>query len=240
MDEPSLQAARSVAERRCQPVVQSSAAAVGRHPHTPILDATIQFPAATMLEEAGYMTAAALSPRNPSGEAVTLSSLSSLPPQIQDKILPTHGPLDSECWLWTGAKQSRGYGCVGWQGRVQLAHRVLYELVKGAIPPGFQTDHLCRDKGCVRPEHTELVTAQENLARSDASWVGGERNRIKTHCPAGHAYTGTNLYVRANGYRDCRACRNAGCIWSRANRKASPIMPCTPPALPQPPQDPAR
>jgi len=38
MEEPSLQAGRSVAERRCEPVVQSSAT-LARHTRTPILDA---------------------------------------------------------------------------------------------------------------------------------------------------------------------------------------------------------
>jgi hypothetical protein len=36
--EPSLQAGRSVAERRCQPMAQSSDT-LARHPHTSILDA---------------------------------------------------------------------------------------------------------------------------------------------------------------------------------------------------------
>lgn len=166
-----------------------------------------------------------------------------IPTRIQDKISQVLGPLDTPCWLWTGARQSRGYGCVLWEGRVQLVHRVLYTLVKGAIPPGFHADHLCQDKACVNPEHLEAVQPQENQARSDGSWLGGERNRTKTHCPHGHAYTGTNLYVRPNGNRDCRACRNAGCRRSRLLRKLvnpATVTPCTLPASPQPPQGPAR
>jgi hypothetical protein len=33
-------------------------------------------------------------------------------------------------------------------------------------------------------------------------------NRIKTHCPRGHSYSGKNLIVR-NGFRKCRECRNS-------------------------------
>lgn len=28
----------------------------------------------------------------------------------------------------------------------------------------------------------------------------------RTHCPKGHEYSGENVYVRANGWRQCRAC----------------------------------
>src|SRR6266852_6528658 len=52
MQEPSLQAGRSVAERRCQPVAQSSAA-VAHHPDSLAFDAGIQRTAATVLLKEG-------------------------------------------------------------------------------------------------------------------------------------------------------------------------------------------
>jgi hypothetical protein len=52
IDEPSFQAGRSVAERRCLPVAQSSATRA-RHPHAPFLDAAIHLAAAPMLLKEG-------------------------------------------------------------------------------------------------------------------------------------------------------------------------------------------
>lgn len=72
---------------------------------------------------------------------------------------------DSGCWNWTAAKRS-GYGAYYVDGKMRLAHRHAYELLIGAIPPGMQLDHLCRNRSCVNPQHLEPVTDSENKRRS--------------------------------------------------------------------------
>ena len=52
MQQPSLQAGRSVVGQRCQPAAQARAA-VARHPHAPALDATIQLAAPAVLQVEG-------------------------------------------------------------------------------------------------------------------------------------------------------------------------------------------
>lgn len=73
------------------------------------------------------------------------------------------------CWLWVGARASRGYGLFVYDGRRGYAHRFSYELHVGAIPVGLTVDHVyprCTSKLCVRPNHLELVTRQENSRRA--------------------------------------------------------------------------
>lgn len=70
------------------------------------------------------------------------------------------------CWLWIGGKQAAGYGSFGVRGSGKLAHRVSYELHRGAIPDGLHLDHLCRVKSCVNPDHLEPVTPRENVRRA--------------------------------------------------------------------------
>jgi hypothetical protein len=71
------------------------------------------------------------------------------------------------CWEWKAGKNTHGYGRIQMgtlrEQNVQLAHRVAYEYVKGPIPEGKALDHICRNPGCVRPEHLRPVTAKENL-----------------------------------------------------------------------------
>ena len=75
------------------------------------------------------------------------------------------------CWLWTGARNSRGYGVLRYDYRYAYAHRVAYTwLVDPASPiypgvPGTQLDHLCCVKRCVNPTHLEPVTNAENCRR---------------------------------------------------------------------------
>ena len=109
------------------------------------------------------------------------------------------------CHEWTGAVAGR-YGQMRVDGRQQPAHRVAYELSRGEIPEGLELDHLCKTPLCVNPDHLEPVTRKENVRRSDVGKATGARTRQKTHCPAGHPYTGPNL-VTTTGYRRCRECR---------------------------------
>lgn len=72
-----------------------------------------------------------------------------------------------ECWLWTGAKQARGYGRIrdGRPGKVAnpLAHRLSYELHYGTSVDGLDVDHICHNRSCVNPEHLRAVTHKVNL-----------------------------------------------------------------------------
>ena len=127
-----------------------------------------------------------------------------LPPSIARKIRIAEG---TGCWLWTGARDARGYGNLRLADHVRKAHRVVYELLRRPLPEGWDCDHLCREPSCVRPEHIEPVPHIENVRRGAARWVSGARQRAKRRCPRGHAYTPANTYVQpSTGGRACRAC----------------------------------
>lgn len=116
--------------------------------------------------------------------------------------------IDSGCWQWTGSFDGRyNYGRAsltrpGTTRRRWIAHRLVYEFLIGRIPDGMQLDHLCKNRGCVNPDHLEPVTALENVRRSAAAdyW------RAKTHCPREHPYDEANTGYTKRGGRICRAC----------------------------------
>lgn len=65
------------------------------------------------------------------------------------------------CWMWTGAR-SHGYGVIGIAGRTHNAHRVAFEMRNGPVSSALEVDHICRVRGCVRPDHLRAVTTAEN------------------------------------------------------------------------------
>jgi hypothetical protein len=122
---------------------------------------------------------------------------------LEDRLWPKVRADVSGCWVWLAATTSGGYGQVQVNGGRRVAHRVVYELMVGAVPVGLELDHLCRNRPCVNPTHLEPVTHSENCRRSP---LMGRVNRSKTRCPAGHPYAEQNTYVRRNGHRMCRTC----------------------------------
>lgn len=105
----------------------------------------------------------------------------------------------TECVLYQGRLERKGYGRVG----EQLAHRVIYKNVHGSIPEGMDIDHICFNPSCVSPEHLRPLTPHENRSL--------QRSSFKPFCVNGHAYTKENTYLRPDGQggrrgRDCRAC----------------------------------
>lgn len=70
------------------------------------------------------------------------------------------------CWLWTGAKTTAGYGEFQVNGVTVYAHRWSYEHFVGQIPQELHIDHICFVRECVNPEHLEPVTIVENNRRA--------------------------------------------------------------------------
>ena len=108
-----------------------------------------------------------------------------------------------ECWVWTAKRRRDGYGHFRAGVRTVYAHRWAYEALVGQIPDGLTLDHICRNRACVNPKHLEPVTHRENILRGISPPAVQAR---RTHCPKGHPYSGENLRIRSNGYRQCRIC----------------------------------
>lgn len=116
--------------------------------------------------------------------------------------IPIHRPELGPCWIWLAGK-IKGYGHFRVGKTHIMAHRFSYQLKYGSIPEGLQSDHLCRVKSCVNPDHLEVVTSRENTLRGFGPTAINFR---KAECISGHRLEPSNL-IQKNGWRECRACK---------------------------------
>lgn len=125
---------------------------------------------------------------------------------LRDRLLCKIAVDPSGCWLWTASVDLHGYGRINAHGRTRVAHRTLYEELRGPVPEGLTLDHLCRVRRCVNPDHLEPVTHAENVRRGEA----GAHNKRKTHCKHGHEFTTETTRIRlVDGGRECLVCEKA-------------------------------
>lgn len=126
--------------------------------------------------------------------------------KVRDRIRIEDRGYTSPCWVSTRAANGKGYTKIGMDGVTWNTHRFAYVAFMGDIPEGLQIDHLCRVRACCNPEHLEAVDCRTNLLRGETITAA---QVARTHCPQGHEYSGSNLYIRPDRRgRMCRACRD--------------------------------
>lgn len=129
--------------------------------------------------------------------------------------------FEGECWIWTGAKNRKGYGQftakIDGRWRNIAAHRWAYKAWVGPVADGVPLDHyVCDAPGCANPWHVRPATHRENILRGRSRQA---ENAAKTKCVNGHPFDADNTYVNPkNGRRACRACGRACFHRSKARR----------------------
>ena len=148
-------------------------------------------------------------------------SMASLAARMGVTLEAISGPYESPCWFSDRVPSTDGYvpiRCGPWRveadGRRRRAkakqHRLALVIVGVLMPDELmsekgangQVDHGCLVKRCCRPRHLHIVTARENLARSNAASANGIRTG---RCPQGHLLSGANVYQKSGGIQ-CLEC----------------------------------
>lgn len=79
------------------------------------------------------------------------------------KLVRRLGDIDLDsCWEWRSSPKDNGYGSIWFQGRVQKASRVSFQLFVSEIPTRICVCHHCDNPPCTNPYHLFLGTKQQN------------------------------------------------------------------------------
>ena len=70
---------------------------------------------------------------------------------------------ETDCWEWIGAKIERGYGSMKYNGKIQKAHRISYQIYHGPLSSDWDVLHSCDNPKCVNPFHLKKGTHMDNM-----------------------------------------------------------------------------
>lgn len=142
-------------------------------------------------------------------------------PLVLSRIMERRHFAESGCHEYTGYIDPYGYGDLVFKKRNWKVHRLLWVCLHGPIPewPEAVVMHSCDNRKCINPEHLSVSTQQDNIR--DCVHKVRQASRRKTHCPQGHEYAQTAIFIsypshkqQATPWRICRECQKG---WNHRN-----------------------
>lgn len=124
--------------------------------------------------------------------------------------------ITETCWQWNKSLVCFGYGQFSVNGKNYRAHRYSLLIHGVEIPQDMVVDHICKNRGCVNPEHLRVVTNRINVLENSNSTPAQLIKR--THCKNGHPLSGSNLRMYKQTIRRCRECNKA--YWPKRDYKS--------------------
>jgi hypothetical protein len=73
-------------------------------------------------------------------------------------------PQADGCWIIDGNPNKYAKVNFGQGSFPEFAHRWVYEMLVGPIPPDHVLHHKCEVKGCVNPAHLEPLTHSDHMS----------------------------------------------------------------------------
>jgi len=104
-----------------------------------------------------------------------------------------------DCIVWTGKATSAGYPCFWFSGKTVLAHRWIYQARGGAILPGQEIDHICKNPVCVNVNHLRVGTHRDNMKNAV--------HAQKQFCKYGHRFDERNTMYCQGKWGTARICK---------------------------------
>jgi hypothetical protein len=120
------------------------------------------------------------------------------------------------CWLWTGYVAKEGYGQIWLRGAIWQAHRMVYELLAGPVPPDCVLHHRCHNERCCNPAHLEPTTRCLHMELDDVHCEHRTPEPPQVFCRNGHELTEDNVLLRLDHGKMTRFCRTC---WEASSRR---------------------
>ena len=120
---------------------------------------------------------------------------------------------EGKCLIWTGCRNSDGYGKLTVRNHQYRAHRLAYMDAWGGIPAGQVVRHTCDTPSCVNPKHLVLGSDADNArdkavrgrapAKISAAQVRAIRGdpRVMREIAADHGVSAANVCLIKSGQR---------------------------------------
>ena len=102
-------------------------------------------------------------------------------------IIPTSHKLNADGYF-------RKHMVIEGKAQMIMYHRYVWEVANGAIPKGYEVDHMCKTRACCNVDHLQILTHSAHRTKDNTGRYSHlERKAKELWLDSGKTITGTAL-----------------------------------------------